>query len=621
MISTYRKMFALLDRQERRKFKILTLLLVVVSLFEAAGLATIMPFLAILADPQVVQENEYLNAVYNYFRFPSTYAFLIAVGIGVFFVVVFGIFLKIVSTYFLIRFSARRGFSVSMRLLESYLSQPYVWFLNRDSSALSKSILSEVDQILNGVFLPGLRVIANSIFAMSLILVIIIVDPVTSMLAAATLGASYVLVFLASRKYLSRIGEKRVAANSERFQIVNEVFSGIKDVKLLGLERHYVQSFRDPALRTAGYISASQSIRELPRWIFEAIAFGGMIILILVLLYTNQGVLADILPTLGFFAVAGFRLFPTLQQIYHNASYLRFGRPALDAIYQDLQEVRDTGDPEVYRQVDIPALPLSETVSIGDVVYSYPGSKTPSLNKINISIPVNTTVGLVGGTGAGKTTLVDIVLGLLRPQQGSLRIDGVVVDDQKLRQWQRSIGYVPQHIYITNDSVAANIAFGVPREQIDMAAVERAAQTAAIHDFVVDELPKGYATTLGERGVRLSGGQRQRIGIARALYRNPPVLVFDEATSALDNLTEKVVMEAIYRLSSQKTIILIAHRLSTVEPCDRIFMLGEGRVIAEGTFSELLERSADFGRLAGRMDFEDGNEAEREVSRQQSAVP
>jgi ABC-type multidrug transport system fused ATPase/permease subunit len=331
----------------------------------------------------------------------------------------------------------------------------------------------------------------------------------------------------------------------------------------------------------------------MPRFALEAIAFGGMLLVILYLM-AQSGSFAAALPIVTLYAFAGYRLMPALQQIYGAVTQLKYAGPALKALHTDLVGLNPV---EPYGKVLEP-LHLNKCIELNTIVYQYPKANAPALNGINLSIPARSTVGLVGSTGSGKTTTVDLILGLLEPQEGTLCIDGQVVNASNRRQWQKSIGYVPQHIYLADDTVSANIAFGLAQEMMDQRAVERAAKIANLHDFVVQDMPQGYGTMVGERGVRLSGGQRQRIGIARALYHNPSVLVLDEATSALDNLTEQAVMEAVHNLSHSITIILIAHRLTTVRECDQIFLLEKGIVKSKGTFKQLVEKSDQFKAMA-----------------------
>ena len=324
----------------------------------------------------------------------------------------------------------------------------------------------------------------------------------------------------------------------------------------------------------------------------EILAFGGILAVVLYLM-RNSGGLQGALPVVALYALAGYRLMPALQSLYVNFTALRFIGPTLDHLHKDLVMLPP---PPARRDAAVP-MRLDREIVLENIIYQYPRAARPSLSDLNICIPAHSTVGLVGATGSGKTTTVDIILGLLQQQSGRLLVDGVGISSQNRRNWQSSIGYVPQAIFLADDSVAANIAFGVAEHHIDYTAVERAARIANLHDFVVEGLPDGYRTSVGERGVRLSGGQRQRIGIARALYHRPSLLILDEATSALDNLTEQVVMEAVRNLGREITIILIAHRLTTVRECDRIFLLDKGSVAAVGNYRELVDSNEAFRNM------------------------
>ena len=299
---------------------------------------------------------------------------------------------------------------------------------------------------------------------------------------------------------------------------------------------------------------------------------------------------------MALYALVGYRLMPSLQQIYASWATLSYAAPALDALHKDLMSLK-TVEP-VPKSTAF--MPFNQAITLSNIVFTYPKASQPSLKKISLEIRAYSTIGLVGSTGSGKTTTVDLILGLLEPQEGTLELDGQVINSSNRSCWQQSIGYVPQQIYLADDSLAANIAFGVEGNKIDQAAVERSAKIANLHEFVINELPHAYATTVGERGVRLSGGQRQRIGIARALYHNPQVLILDEATSALDNLTEQAVMEAVNNLGHEITIILIAHRLSTVRQCDHIFMLEKGEIKAQGNYEELNTSNQAFQKMTGK---------------------
>ncbi len=383
-------------------------------------------------------------------------------------------------------------------------------------------------------------------------------------------------------------------ALEERFRVVQEAMGGIKDIKLLGIEEDYVSIYALQARRSARAMARLGIMSELPRFILEALAFGTLLMLMLVLILRSGGDISDIVPTLGIFAFSVIRLLPALQQTYYSLANIRGGRALLDKIVSDYAVVIRGIDPATD---STKTLRLNHSLELSNVSFGYKTAGRQTLSSVNLTIHTRSTVGFVGGTGAGKTTLVDLVLGLLSPDTGEIRVDGVALTSVNLRAWQKTLGYVPQSIYLTDDTVAANIAFGVSKDKIDMRAVERAARAAALHDFVVADLPKGYETVVGERGVRLSGGQRQRIGIARALYRSPSLLVMDEATSALDNITERVVMEAVQNVRADTTVILIAHRLTTVKDCDCIFLMEKGQIVASGTYDELIAQNETFRRM------------------------
>ena len=354
------------------------------------------------------------------------------------------------------------------------------------------------------------------------------------------------------------------------------------------MEKTYVERFSDPAKIFARNQASATVLRQLPRFALEAIAFGGIMLVILYLL-KQTGTFSNALPVVSLYAFAGYRLMPALQQIYASITLLTFVGPSLDRLHNDIKSLKPFNVEQ-----DQGVLSFNKSIALKNIHYNYPNSPRTALKDINLIIPAKTTVGLVGATGCGKTTMVDIILGLLEAQKGTLKVDGQVITKQNCKAWQRSIGYVPQHIYLSDDTIAANIAFGVDAKDINQEAVEKASKIANSHQFIIEELPNQYQTTIGERGVRLSGGQRQRIGIARALYHKPKVLILDEATSALDNETEKAVMDAVNNLGKNITIILIAHRLTTVKKCDIIFKLEKGQLVGEGTFDKLLKSDDNF---------------------------
>jgi len=599
MFDTYRKLLGLLTPRERRSFFLVLLLVLAMGFVETVGVAAIVPFMLVLADPAAIERHAVLADVYAALHFTDPHTFMMFLGGVVFVIVVGGLLFKAFAFYAVYRFTMMRSYTISNRMLRGYLFQPYTWFLNRHSAEIGANILGDVAKVTTKALLPAMKVLTYGTVVTGLVALLVLVRPAVAVAAAGLLGGSYVLIYVFVRKYLHRLGHERHLANRARFQIAGEALGGIKDVKLLGLEDALLARYRKPALEVARHDATSTILADLPHYLLEAVAFGGMLAFVLVLLVTGSGSLAAIVPILAVYAFAAVRIFPALQRIYNSLAQMRFAQPTLDRLYDDMKAAEANMSTLPPRRKDAPTLRLGEELALEEVHYAYPLAERPALRGMSLVIPARSTVGIVGGTGAGKTTAIDVVLGLLTPDAGRLLVDGVPIVPENRAAWQRSIGYVPQQIFLTDDTVSANIAFGLDAAGIDQAAVERAARIAEIHDFILAEMPQGYATPVGERGVRLSGGQRQRIGIARALYHDPDVLILDEATSALDNLTEKAVMDAVHNLGHAKTIIMIAHRLSTVRDCDTIFMLEGGRVVAEGAYDDLIETNRQFRALAG----------------------
>lgn len=601
MLGIYRKLYDILDARERWLTFLVFILILMVALVETAGVASIMPFMAVLAKPEVVETNRYLAAIYRWLAFDSKEGFLFFLGIGFLILTVGSLALKAMTFWVIVRFSNARNHSWACQQLRGYLHQPYEWYLNQNSSTLGAAVLTEVNKAVYGVLFPALQLISHGLVAIFLLMLMLVVDPLLALSITLVLATAYISLFMIIRRYLRRIGEERRNANEKRFKAIQEAFGAIKNIKVIGLEEAFVERFRVPSLQITRREAAVELVSQLPAFLMEALVFGGIVIILLYFI-ASRGGLQEILPIFSLYALAGYRLMPALQTLYRNFSQLRFNAIVLDTLYRDLYLIsvnNTTIDVSKGGSEKLKPLGLRETLLLTDLSYRYPSAGRRALTRINLKIPANTIVGLVGPTGSGKTTLVDLILGLLQPEDGKLIVDGQPITPSLHRAWQLSIGYVPQQIYLSDDTVSGNIAFGVPPDRIDQDAVERAARVANLHDFVVGELPNGYNTLVGESGVRLSGGQRQRIGIARALYRDPVLLIFDEATSALDNLTEQAVMDAVHSLGNKKTIIIIAHRLSTIRECDQIFYLEQGQVIAVGTYDELLANNLQFSRLVG----------------------
>ena len=565
----------LLSRRERWQIAILYICLVIRGGVEVIGVASIMPFMSVAARPEIVRENRWLAWVFKSFGFESTNNFLTAMGLGVIVILVVVNVVGALGQYAIIRFSWGMNHRLSMRLMAGYLSQPYGFFTQRNSAGLSKSLLSEIQQVVAGVLTPVLDVGARLVVVVAIVTFLLFIDVKLAMSVALVLGGVYGFIFAIIRKNQARMGRQRAAANRERFKVAGEAFGGIKDVKVLGREQSFLRAFGPASWAMSTASARNQTIAYLPRYLIETLAFSGIVLVIIVYLRAGRNMEA-ILPVVSLYAVAGYRLMPEIQRLFAAFASIRFNRAALDDLLIDFHRLPDQPATD---ESDRP-LPFEHQIEFDNVTFTYPGASSPALKNVSLMIEKCQSIGLIGPSGSGKTTLVDLLLGLYTPDSGEIRIDGSPLSVSNIRAWQRRIGYVPQHIYLTDDTIAHNIAFGVPAAEVDPARIRDAARLAELHTFI-DTLPDAYATVVGERGVRLSGGQRQRIGIARALYHDPDVLVLDEGTSALDNATEQAVMHAIETLSTFKTIIIIAHRLNTVAGCDLRLELNRGCVIDE----------------------------------------
>jgi ABC-type multidrug transport system fused ATPase/permease subunit len=583
----------LLTPIERKQLYILFFTNLIVAVLDMVGVASIMPFISLISNQQLIITNNSLKTIYLYFNFTSTRQFVFVFGIVVLILLIISIALKSITTYYQTKFALMREYTIGKRLVEGYLNQPYAWFLTQNSADLGKTILSEIQGIIIGCIMPMMIIISQGFVVFSLLILLLLVDTSLALIIGTVLISTYFIINKLMNGGLSKIGIERINANKERYVAVSEAFGGIKEVKVNGLEKYYIRNFSKPAEVYAKNQATAQVIAQIPRFLIEGIAFGMMLLILLYLIYRGENI-GNILPIISLYAFAAYRLLPATQQVYGSYSQIKFSSPALDALKKELEQLNPQS--EILHPHNI--MPLNDCIVLDNISFTYPNSSQQALSNLNLKIKAHNTIGFVGSTGSGKTTTIDIILGILEAQNGSLLIDGVKITDENRRSWQNSIGFVPQQIYLADDTIASNIAFGVEKDKINYTAIEKASRIANLHDFVTTELPNGYDTNIGERGVRLSGGQRQRIGIARALYHNPQVLILDEATSALDNITENAVMEAINNIEKQITIIMVAHRLSTVRKCDMIYFIEHGVLKGQGTFEELKNKIDVFRTMA-----------------------
>ena len=551
------------------------------------GIASIMPFIYLLLNPDTVETNKILKYLFIHSKILGVETkdqFLFISGITVLLLLITSICYRFLTYYIHLRFLTTTEFTITKNMMERYLHQPYAWFLNRHSSNIGKIILSDAGKILRSGFGPLLALMSDVMTSTFIIILLIFVDFQIAVIVGILLGGSYLLIYILTKNFVNNLGIKIEKNTKLRFGSIFEAFNAVKEIKILGQEKFYIKAFSAPSKNLAKLSALSSITNQSPRYFLECIVFGGMMVLILFLI-NRSGNLTEILPVISLYAFAGYRLMPALQKIYQSVNQLIVIKPTLDIIHNDLINL----NPPISNQNE-GKIKFEKKIVLKNLDYQYPNSDKKALKNINLTIPVKSLTAFVGPTGCGKTTLIDAILGIISSKEGTLEVDGQIINELNSRSWRQNIGYVPQNIYLSDDTIAANIAFGVAPNAIDYDAVYRASKVANLDKFVENDLKLKYETTIGERGVRLSGGQRQRIGIARAIYNNPKILVLDEATNSLDNNTEKLVMDSIYSLADKMTVIIVAHRLNTIKGCDKIFYLEEGKLIEQGNFQELKQK-------------------------------
>ena len=592
MKTIYKLIFLLSSREKKEVFSLI-LLSLLMGIIDALGAASLMPFLSLVSKPEIVEENQLLKFIQIKSGITNYSNFIFLIGLIVFFILVISLSMKTLTSYFQIRFSVLRDHSIGKRLLKLYLTQSYEWFLNKNSSEIAKNILSETNDVIKSALLPLTVLISSSIVFFSMIILMVIINTKLALTIFLSFVVSYAIIFFFFKDILYKIGQEKFESNNQRFRAVDEVFGAIKEVKLSNLENFYLQRFSKPALLLANKIATAKLIQSLPRFALEIVAFGGMIIVILFLLRV-YGDISNALPIIGLYAFAGYRILPSLQLIYQSITSIKFASTAVNTLYLDFIRLKKKRE---NLQSNSKIIYPVNNITLKNISYKYPNKENNALNDVSLTIEAFRSTAFVGFTGSGKTTLIDIILCLLKPKNGNIFIDDKILNNQNFFAWQKSIGYVPQNIFLSDESIKNNIAFGFDQSEIDIKKIKDVSKAAHLHDFISNELPNKYETKVGERGIRLSGGQRQRIGIARALYKSPKVLILDEATSALDNITEQKVMNNIYSLDKQLTIIVIAHRLTTIKNCGNIYLLNKGEIVDSGSFKHLLEKNKLFREM------------------------
>ena len=596
MLKVIKQLFVLLTDKQLKQFYLLQVLVVIMAFTELLGIASIAPFMALVGDISILETNGVFAQLYKMSGLNNPMDFLFYTGVIVLVMLTFSTVISMFTTWRLSIFGARIGTEIADRLYSYYMQQSWQFHASGSSAQLTKQVSTEAARISSQIVQPLMIMNSKLVLALFISISIVIYDPVIAILGLFIFSLAYFVLYRLVRQKLESNGQQLSEVSTQRFRLMNEGFGGIKDVLLLNRSHDFITRFHDSGKVFARAQGTNIAISQVPRYFIELIAFGAMISLVLVLIKVHSGNLGEVLPILAVYALAAFKLLPALQQIYSSLSQIKGNTAAFEAVKDDLERSFDSQKTSSDTVVSTP-IDLKRSIKLSNIEFSYPGKERPAVDGVNMSIPVNSVIGLVGSSGSGKSTLIDLLLGLLTPQQGGIYVDDIRITADNKRAWQDLLGFVPQSIFLSEGSIAENIAFGIPAKDISLKQVNKALNLANLTELV-EQLPDGVNTRVGERGVQLSGGQRQRIGIARALYHEAEVLVFDEATSALDGITEKIVMDAIHEFSGQKTIVMIAHRLKTVEKCDLIYFMEHGKIIDHGTYQELVVRNVKFKEMA-----------------------
>lgn len=600
MFKLIKGLFQLLTISQRKRFYTLQILVIVMSLMEVVGITLIAPFMALASDISILERNHLLATLYIQSGLQDPYKFIFLAGIIVLISLTFSTLFSMLTTWKLAMFAAQVGTENADRLYTYYLNQTWLFHSKGSSSQLVKKIANESVRVTDLVILPLIMMNAKLVLIAFLLLTVFLYDPIIATSAFLVFGSVYISIYWLVKTRLAKNGKTLSDVAATRFRLMHEGFGGIKDVLLLNRSHYFTKQFEKSGKEFAFARGNNHILWQIPRYFMELLAFGLMISLVLYFISLNQEKLDTILPLLAVYALAGVKFLPAFQQIYASIGQIKGNIAAFEEMREDLLSLQQQD--KARNQVQINArlaqrIELKRNIMLKNISFTYPDKTRPALHNINMIIPKNSLIGIVGPSGSGKSSTIDILLALIPPQQGELWIDDTLITEQNRSAWQNTIGFVPQSIFLSEGSIAENIAFGIPEKEIDFEQITKAIALAHL-DELVQSLDQGIHTRVGERGVKLSGGQRQRIGIARALYHEASVLVFDEATSALDGITEKIIMEAIHNLSSQKTIIMIAHRLKTVQECDQIFFIDQGQVVDQGTYQELIQKNDYFRRMA-----------------------
>jgi ABC-type multidrug transport system fused ATPase/permease subunit len=583
ILNSLQRLWAHIKIPRRRQLYVLFIIILIASLSEVISIGAVLPFLGILLNPERVLSQPLLHPFLEKFNLQDEHQLMLLLTIIFISAALFSGAMRLALHWTQTRLCFAIGADISYQLYRNALYQPYSVHVSRNTSEVITAISTKSNTVIYNTLLPFMFMVSSSIILVSILIVLITIDPKLALSTIGGLGGIYTTIMFITKKRLSLDSQSISFQNNQVIKSLQEGLGGIRDVLIDGTQSAYCEIYRNADIPLRNSQANIMIIAGSPRFIIEA--FGISLIAMLAYGLANSATgIASAIPLLGAYAVGAQRLLPVLQQLFHNWANLRGG-------YEPMQDVLNLLEQPLtsYESVSsIEPLKFQKSIILDQVAFRYDETRPWVLQKINIKIPKGSRIGFMGTTGSGKSTLLDVLMGLLQPTEGQVLIDGVPITMQNCRSWQTHIAHVPQSIFLTDATISENIAFGIPPEKIDHTRVKFAAGQAQLA-CTIESWEKNYDTRVGERGIRLSGGQRQRIGIARALYKQTSIIIFDEATSALDHDTERAVMQAIDNISQDITIIMVAHRLTTLRNCDRIIQLEQGLVKRTGSFSKITE--------------------------------
>jgi len=595
MTDIIKKIFYLLPKGDAVKVAALFLMMLLAAFLELAGIGMIPAFVAVVAVPDRVLGFKPIDPIFTYLDISSAQDLLLFGSISLVLIFILKSAYLLFFAYIESRYLNNRRYIISLRMMSTYMQAPYTFRLNKNSSELLKNVNGEVNKIVNNIIQALLRIAKDGFMMITILGFLLYFDPIITLVVLMLSGVGAGSFIFLTQNKLKQYGEEEVELRRKMLKAIYEGISGLKDARILNREKEFIYKFSKEARESANLLILTRIIRQIPRPVVETTAVMGMM-LISVLLVLQGKPMEAIITTLTLFAMATVRLMPAFQSISSMYTGLQYNLATLNPVYNDLKLLEKEVQQLQEDRKNSKKIVFKDRIEINNLTYIYPNSTEKALDNVSLTIPKGKAIAFVGESGAGKTTMVDLLLGLMKPTKGNITVDGTDIH-KNLSGWQKNIGYIPQSIFFADDSIRRNIAFGIPEKEIDDEKIKKAVESAQLGKLQ-ESLPKGLETNIKEHGARLSGGQRQRVGIARALYHNPEVLVMDEATSALDNITEQQITKAIEALIGERTIIMIAHRLTTVMNCDRLYLMENGKIIQEGTYNELVEKSSLFREMA-----------------------